>query len=127
MNFLEFLKHTGHEVKVVAEHVEKPALKVVQIAGEVAAIAAPIALPEALPFSLSVSRVVSGIFQQSIQGDKMNPLESFAITMILGIIQSTVKNPAHKAALKSQLVGIADLIYTDYGMAAPTAAEPVGE
>lgn len=46
----------------------------------------------------------------------MNFLENFAITVILGLLQAVVKNPAHAAALKSQLVGVADDIYTVYGM-----------
>lgn len=121
MNFLEFLKHK----------VENPVVKVAKVAEhialEVAPIALPIALPEALPFSLPVSRALSAVFKTSIEGNQMNPLESFAITMVLGIIQSTVKNPAHKLALESQLIGIADLIYTEYGLAAPTKAPAIGQ
>lgn len=51
----------------------------------------------------------------------MNPLETFAITMVLGIVQSTVKNPAHKQMLQNQLVGIATDIFNEYGMVPPTA------
>lgn len=132
MNFFDLLKHTskevGHGIAVAAKATEKPLEVAGKIAVEVAVTAAPLAFPASLPLSLPISKAVSTIFQTSIEGDTMNPLESFAITMVLGIIQSTVKNPAHKAALKGQLVGIADLIFTEYGMAAPVAldADPVG-
>lgn len=143
MNILELL---GHGVKVASKDVAKvieiaakdTGKAVVHVAPVVAEIAAPVlpmvpfvgpALAEVeravfsrtLPASLPVAKAMAVVFQTSIQGDTMNPLESFAITMVLGIIQTTVKNPAHKAALQHQLIGIADLIYTDYGLAAPVA------
>lgn len=49
----------------------------------------------------------------------MNTLEQFAITMVLGILQSVIKNPAHSTALKTQLLGIAADIYTSYGITPP--------
>lgn len=52
----------------------------------------------------------------------MNPLEQFAITIVLGILQTVVKNPVHSAALETQLVGIANDIYLAYGLVPPTPA-----
>lgn len=49
----------------------------------------------------------------------MNFLENFAITVILGLLQAVVKNPAHAAALKTQLVGVANDIYATYGLTPP--------
>jgi hypothetical protein len=49
----------------------------------------------------------------------MNQLEQFAITMIMGILQSTVKNPAHKALLQNQLLGVAADIQIAYGLVPP--------
>jgi hypothetical protein len=45
----------------------------------------------------------------------MNPLEQFAITIIMGILSTVVKNPAHAAALQTQLMGIATDIGAVYG------------
>jgi hypothetical protein len=50
----------------------------------------------------------------------MSFLEQFAINIILGIVQSTVKNPTHKAAVQAQLLGVADDIYLAYGFTPPT-------
>lgn len=54
----------------------------------------------------------------------MNALESFAITVIMGILQQVVKNPAHSAAVESQLVGVASQILETYGytVTAPPAS-----
>ena len=53
----------------------------------------------------------------------MNALESFAITIIMGILQTVVKNPAHAAELEGQLVGVATQILSTYGytVVAPVA------
>jgi hypothetical protein len=45
----------------------------------------------------------------------MNTLESFAITILMGVLQSVVKNPAHKAAVQGQMTGIATEILEAYG------------
>jgi hypothetical protein len=78
--------------------------------------------PETLPASLPVAKAMASLFSTSITGDKMNPLESFGITIVLGILQTVIKNPAHKAALEHQLVGIADQIYMTYGKMPPAPA-----
>ena len=54
----------------------------------------------------------------------MSWLEQFAITIVLGILQQVVKNPAKKAELKDVLVGVANDIYASYGIppAAPVAS-----
>lgn len=49
----------------------------------------------------------------------MNPLESFAITLVLGLLHQVVKNPEHAKALQNQMLGIADDIYETYGIAPP--------
>jgi hypothetical protein len=138
MNLLEFLRKPGHVAKAIGKEAEHIGI----IAGEVALEAAPVVVPEAAPVasailhllpvmhvtvpqSAPVAKVMAGFFHTSIEGNSMNPLESFAITMILGMLQTTVKNPAHKAALETQLVGLADMIYAAYGMVSPVAPAPV--
>ena len=54
----------------------------------------------------------------------MSILEQFAITIILGVLQLVVKNPAAKKALEAQLVGIANDIYAAYGMVPPALSWP---
>ena len=60
-------------------------------------------------------------FVNSKVGEPMNPLEMFAVTMVLGLVQQVVKNPVHAAQLQNQLIGIADQIYIAYGRT-PAAA-----
>jgi hypothetical protein len=52
-------------------------------------------------------------------------LEQFAITMVFGVLQMVIKDPALSAKLKSQLVGIANDIYMAWGLALPIGATPV--
>lgn len=54
----------------------------------------------------------------------MNYLETLAITIIMGALQQAVKNPAHKAAMQTQLVGVATDILESYGysVTAPTGS-----
>jgi hypothetical protein len=50
----------------------------------------------------------------------MNTLEQFGITILLSVLQTVVKNPAHAAQLRTQLLGVADDIYTAYQIVPPT-------
>ena len=132
--FLKALKKVGHVAKVAG----KDTLKAAEIA-------APIAAPFLGPLAPVVSGAVetaenlfhaSGAQRGSIPllpaeiptgGDEVNPLEAMAITMVMGMLQATVKNPAHKAALQNQLMGVADDIYLAYGVmppARPDTARP---
>ena len=52
----------------------------------------------------------------------MNTLEQFGVTILLAVLQSVVKNPAHAAELKTQLTGLAADIYEAYGVVPPTVA-----
>lgn len=52
----------------------------------------------------------------------MNWLEQFAITIVLGILQQVIKNPAKKAELENVLVGLATDIFVSYGLTPPAAA-----
>ena len=55
----------------------------------------------------------------------MNALESFAITILMGVLQSVIKNPAHKAAVEGQMTGIATEILEAYGYTVtPPPASP---
>jgi hypothetical protein len=45
----------------------------------------------------------------------MSFLEQFAIQIILSVLQATIKNPASKAALQTQLIGVASDIAEVYG------------
>jgi hypothetical protein len=51
----------------------------------------------------------------------MSFLEQFAITVILGLLQAVIKNPTTAAAVKTQLVGIANDIYAAYGLTPPAS------
>jgi hypothetical protein len=50
----------------------------------------------------------------------MSWLEQFAITIVLGVLQQVIKDPSKKAALQSVLIGVANDIYTTYGMVPPS-------
>ena len=54
----------------------------------------------------------------------MNPLEQFAITIVLGVLQTVVKNPTSKAALQGQLLGVATDIAASYGYTLTPPATP---
>jgi len=49
----------------------------------------------------------------------MTVLEQFAITIVLGLLQLVIKNPNSAAELKTQLLGVADDIYSAYGLTPP--------
>lgn len=104
--------------------------KGVEIAGkDTAKVALPVAAdiaPDVLPLgSGELVSTVLGLVNSKLEGKSMNPLEQFAFTIVLGVLQTVVKNPAHAAMLKTQLTGLADDIYTSYGMTPPTpAAQP---
>jgi hypothetical protein len=52
----------------------------------------------------------------------MSFLEQWAITMVLGILNMVIKDPAKKAELQNQLVGIANDIYATYGLVPPSTS-----
>lgn len=119
--FLSALKKVGHVSKVVGQDT---------LVG--AEIVAPIALPLVPGAGPMAARVVSGlmsIHKAVPEGGNVNPLESFAITMVLGILQTSIKNPAHKVALQGLLVGLATDIFVEYGMVpfVPPASPVVSE
>jgi hypothetical protein len=131
VNILELL---GHGVKVAAKDTGKGIATAAKDIGKAAATAAPVALEvagevvtESFPASNIVSRGMASVFHTSIHGDTMNPLESFAITMVFGTLQIVVKNPAHKAALEHQLIGLADSIYSAYGIPVPMPTAPASD
>lgn len=101
-------------------------------AGKVAEAAAPFALPlipvvgptaakvfEEIPQGQIHPAVVAAVTQSIFGGSKLNPLEQLAITIIFGVLNSTIKNQAHAAVLKVQLLGVADDIYINFGMTPP--------
>ena len=45
----------------------------------------------------------------------LSMLEQFAISILMGVLQSVIKNPAHKAAVKDQMTGVATDILQAYG------------
>jgi hypothetical protein len=58
--------------------------------------------------------------------EAMSLLEHMAISMMLAVVTSTVKNPAHAAALQTQLLGVAGEIAGVYGYTlTPPATAPV--
>ena len=126
-------KDTAHGVKVAAVEVEHVSVKAAIPAGE---LAAQVLLPP--PVSVTVKTILemvsahfdspgSEVGNTTEEKSNMNPLETFAITMVLGIVQSTVKNPQHAAILKTQLIGVADQIYMTYGLVPASLAPPAPE
>lgn len=72
------------------------------------------------PFKLDlIDRLVVRHIEKQIENKdgtlNMNALESFAITVIMGILQQVIKNPAHASAVEGQLVGVATQILNTYG------------
>lgn len=106
--FLSALKKVGH----VSEDVGKVAIVAAPVAIELAPVAAPI---------MEVIDAIAALYSKEKNPD-MNPLETFAVTMVLGILQQVIKNPTHSAAVENQLVGIATDIFLTYGMVPPSAA-----
>lgn len=105
MNFFVLIRRGAVKVGHTAVKIAAPALDV-----------AAIVLPELAP----VVKLLDVVTPKSNEGDNLvNPLEMMAITMMMGVLQTTVKNPAHAAALKGQLVGIAEQIFMAYGMPLP--------
>ncbi len=49
----------------------------------------------------------------------LNVLEALGINLILTVLRTVVKNPAHMAALQDQLLNVADDIYVAYGVVPP--------
>jgi hypothetical protein len=50
----------------------------------------------------------------------MSWLEQFAITIVLGVLNQVIKDPAKKVELQSVLIGLANDIYESYGMVPPS-------
>ncbi len=91
-----------------------------EVAGKVALTIAPAALPLVPvvgPAAAETVKAVRAAIHPEV--DSMNPLETMGISMVLAALQSVVKNPQHKAALQNQLIGVANDIYTAYGMTPP--------
>lgn len=111
--FLSALEKVGHIGKVVGTD-----------AAKVAEVAAPIIAPIATDGLVSGSAVkaVESFLIPSTGDANVNPLEQFGIMMILGALQVTVKNPASKTAMQNQLLGLANDIYSEYGMTPPPQA-----
>lgn len=109
-------KDAGHVAKVAGQD----APEVILPAAEIAAKLAPIPAPASLGVE-GILQLVADKLQNfpKEQNKNMNTLEQFGITILLGVLQTVVKNPAHAATLEAQLVGIANDIYTSYGLTPP--------
>lgn len=122
-----FFERIGHGLKIAAKDSAKVAMPV-------AAVVLPLVIP---PPAEHIASAVLGLVTKKVDANSetgvendMSPLEIFAITMVLGLVQSTVKNPTHAAQMRAQLLGVADNIYMAYGLtppmpAAATTAAPV--
>lgn len=60
------------------------------------------------------------LFSQLAERVGMNVLEQFAIQIVLGLVQLTIKNPGTAVKVKTQLLTLADDIYIAYGLTPPT-------
>lgn len=113
-------KTTVTDTKKVVEKVSvTAAVEVVETALPIAANFFPILAP-----LVPLAKFAGAKILEEKDLSKMNSLEAFAVTLILGMLQQVVKNPAHKAALQSQLTGIATDIFLAYGMVPPPAPAP---
>lgn len=117
---MNFFVKIGHVAKVVAID----AAKVGEVAAPVAADVVPIVLPGAP--GLAVEKILSlvpahsdKLISISTGGSDVNPLEAFAVSIVLGVLQQVVKNPAHAAMMKEMLLGLATDIFTTYGIVPP--------
>lgn len=118
---MNFFTQLGHGLKVVG----KEAAKIGEVAAPVAADVVPIAIPGAP--GLAVNKILSLVPEHSAKlisistggNESMNPLEAFGISLVLGVLQQVVKNPAHAATMKEILLGLAADIYTTYGIVPP--------
>lgn len=99
-------------MKTVAKDTGKVALKVTEVTAEDALPIAADFIPVLVPVNDAVK--VAELFAK--KGGTVNPLEAMGITLVLGMLQSVVKNPAHKTLLQNQLLGVADDIYEAYGL-----------
>lgn len=52
----------------------------------------------------------------------MNWLESMFISFAISVIRGLVKNPSHAAAVREQMLTVADDIYVAYGIVPPEHA-----
>lgn len=121
-------------VQFLKKDIAKPAAMIGQIGLEVLPTFVPASAPldkiaasalaevthgkAALPLSATIAAPVSGLLSTALGGN-MNQLEALALTIVFGTLQTVIKNPAHKALLQSQLIGLADSIYANYGMEVP--------
>lgn len=115
-------------------HLGKPLEKVGEIGLEVAAVI-PISAPIAGPLEMIVRGVTApgvktlanletGSHTLNIGGTMgLNQLEQFAFMIILGVLNSVVKNPAHKAAMQTSLLTLAADIQEEYGLTPPPMPE----
>lgn len=119
----------------IAHGIEKGTKKVAPVAEHVIplipVIPAPVATLANDAFSLLPSvgdkhNKVENLVSIS-KGESMNPLESFGFTIALGVVHSVIKNPAHAAQVKTLLVGMADAIYSEYGMTTPAQTTQSGQ
>lgn len=108
---------TGKVVADVAKDTPKVLIDVAKAAPIIADVA-----EVAFPMSAPIAAAISTVSKITLTGESMNTLEAFAITQVLGILQAVVKNPAHKAALQNQLVGVATDIFVAYGMTVPASS-----
>lgn len=108
----------------------KPVERIAEVGLQIAAVI-PISAPIAGPLELIVHGVTApGVktFTHVETGNQLlniggtmglNQLEQFAFMIILGVLNSVVKNPAHKAAMQTGLLTLAADIQTSYGLTPP--------
>lgn len=112
------------------ETIGKPVEKIAEVGLDIAAVL-PVSAGIAAPLRLIVEGVTapgvktathleSGTSLINIGGlDDMNQLEQFAIMIIMGVLNSVIKNPAHKATMQSVLLNLAADIQMSYSLTPP--------
>jgi hypothetical protein len=118
--FISMLHEVGHVAAVVGRDTGKVAVRVLPVAAPLAAEIFPAgAVADLLVHALPALKLSIGHPEGEAE---LNALEMMAFSMIMGVIQTTVKNPAHAASVKDHLLLVADDIYMAYGL--PPASRP---
>lgn len=125
-----------HGLITVGKGIEKGAVVTERVIGTAAEIVAPI-VPAVAPLTilLPVPKGDNNLEVEELRKDyaamaapespapvQLSMLEIMAVNLMLSVLQSTIKNPGHAAALKAHMLLIADDIYMTYQIVPPAHA-----
>jgi hypothetical protein len=111
-------KKTGHIGEVICKDVGKVALATLPLDLALTGDLADVLIPEAGPAVHLLGKLISG-------GEPMD-LEQMGIAIIMDVINTTLKTPAKKAALETQLLTLAADLQLAYGLTPPANPAQLG-